>query len=367
MIPASAIINILEQFAPTAYQESYDNSGLQVGDSNASVTGVLLTLDITEDVIDEAIARGCNMIVAHHPIIFSGLKRLTGRNYVERIVQKAIKNDVLLYAAHTNMDNARAGVNAIIGERLGLAHTSILQAMPGTLRKLYTYVPHDSVEKVREALFAAGAGEIGNYKECSFGVNGTGSFRPGENANPTIGEAGGKREVLPEVKLEVLVGRHQESAVLKAMFAAHPYEEVAYELIQLQNTNQELGAGLVGMLPVPMPEQEFLAFLKDKMKTGCIRHTDLPGKMIQKVALCGGSGSFLLKDALRAKADIFVTADYKYHQFFDADGQIIIADIGHYESEQFTVELFARLLTEKIPNFAPLLSRTNTNPVNYFL
>lgn len=364
---AADIIRVLESFAPLTYQESYDNCGLQVGHAQAEVTGVLLTLDITEAVVDEAIARGCNMIVAHHPVIFSGLKRLTGRTYVERVVLKAIKNDILLYAAHTNMDNARAGVNAIIAGRLGLENTAILQPMQDTLRKLYTYVPQDAADQVREALFAAGAGHIGQYSECSFNTPGAGTFRPGATANPGIGQAGGPRETVQEVKIEVLVQRHQEARVLNALRESHPYEEVAYELIHLHNANQDLGAGLIGHLPEPVDPLAFMALLKEKMSTGCIRHTALLNKPIQKVALCGGSGSFLLRDAMSAGADVFVTADYKYHQFFDADGQIMIADIGHYESEQFTVELFERLLKEKIPNFAPLLSITNTNPVNYFL
>lgn len=363
---AAEIISVLEDFAPLTYQESYDNCGVQVGDTNMEVTGVLLTLDITEAVIDEAIARHCNMIVAHHPVIFSGLKKLTGRNYVERVVLKAIKNDILLYAAHTNMDNARAGVNAIIAERIGLQQTTILQPMQGTLKKLYTYAPGKDAARVRDALFAAGAGQIGKYAECSFNTEGHGSYRPLPDATPYIGEAGGLRHTEPEVKIEVLVQPHHETAVLWALFASHPYEEVAYELVALQNQNQELGAGLVGNLPEPMEAAAFLTHLKEKMNVSCIRHTRLPGKKIQRVAVCGGSGSFLLKDAIRAGADLFITADYKYHQFFDAENRIVIADIGHYESEQFTVQLFEQLLKKKIPNFAPLLSDINTNPVNYF-
>jgi dinuclear metal center YbgI/SA1388 family protein len=360
------IISVLETFAPPTYQESYDNSGLQVGSPNKEVTGVLLTLDITEAVIDEAVAKGCNMIVAHHPIIFSGLKRLSGRTYVERVVEQAIRKDIILYAAHTNLDNARAGVNAIIAEKLGLQNTAILQMMRTTLRKLYTYAPQNAADKVRDALFAAGAGDIGKYRECSFNTPGTGTFKPDADANPEIGRAGGPREWVDEVKIEVLVQQHKEARILQALFDAHPYEEVAFEFVHLHNANQELGAGLIGSLPEPMEEKAFLHHLKSAMNTACIRHTALPGKPIQKVALCGGSGSFLLKEALAAGADIFITADYKYHQFFDADGRIIIADIGHWESEQYTPELLRRILAPKMPNFALLLAETQTNPVNYF-
>ena len=362
----SDIIAAIETFAPPAYQESYDNCGLQVGNQTDKVTGVLISLDVTEAILDEAIQRNCNMVVAHHPLIFSGLKRLTGRNYVERIVQKAIKNDINIFAAHTSLDNMYAGVNAKIAEKLGLTSTKILAPKTNILTRLYTYVPIDSADSLRDALFAAGAGSIGNYKECSFNTQGTGTFRPGANTDPAIGMAGGLREWVNEVKVEVIIEKHRERAILSALFEHHPYEEVAYELIPVNNAHQQIGAGLTGILPVTMPEQDFLAFLKEQMKTGCIRHTALNNRNIATVAICGGSGSFLLNDAIRAKADIFITADFKYHQFFDAEGKIIIADIGHYESEQFTSEIFEDILKKKFPNFAILLSNLSTNPVKYF-
>ena len=360
------IVGVLEAFAPPVYQEGYDNCGLQVGNPADAVTGVLLTLDITEAVLDEAIARNCNLVVAHHPVIFSGLKSLTGRNYVERTVLKAIKAGINIYAAHTNADNVAHGVNAKIAEKLGLTQVRVLQPKAGLLMKLQTYAPVAAADSVRDALFAAGAGHIGNYAECSFTTDGVGTFRASAHASPTIGTAGGPRTAVPETKIEVLVAQHAEHAVLHALMAAHPYEEVAYELIPLKNLHQQIGAGLVGNLPVPVSGQEFLAATKAAMHTGCIRHTPLLGRPIQRVAVCGGSGSFLIKDALRAGADVLVTADFKYHQFFDAEGRILIADIGHYESEQFTPELFHDILNEKFPNFAVLLSNINTNPVQYF-
>lgn len=360
------IITAIEAHAPTVYQESYDNCGLQVGDTEAKVTGILISLDVTEAVVDEAITRNCNMIVAHHPLIFSGLKKIMGRNYVERIVQKAIKNDINIYAAHTNLDNVHNGVNAKIAEKLGLKNTRILTPKTNTLSKLYTYAPQNVANNVRDAMFAAGAGTLGKYTECSFNTPGTGTFRPNGDADPAIGEAGGSREWVDEIKIEVIVEKHNEGKVLAALFNSHPYEEVAYELIPLPNPNQEIGSGMIGALPSPMPEEEFLALLKGKMNAGCVRHTSLRGRNIEKVAVCGGSGSFLLPDAIRSGADIFVTADFKYHQFFDAEGKIIIADIGHYESEQFTSEIFETILKKKFPNFAILLSNLSTNPVKYF-
>ena len=356
----------IEAFAPLPYQESYDNSGLQVGDPGMEVKGILLSLDITEAILDEAIERGCNMVVAHHPLLFSGLKRITGRNYIERVVLKAIKHDIALYASHTNLDNMRHGVNAMISEKLGLQNTAILSMRLDTLRKLYTFAPREAADKVREALFAAGAGDIGKYRECSFSTPGTGTFKPDADADPAIGKAGGPRESDDEIKIEVLVQKHKEVQVLRALFENHPYEEVAYEFIALQNANQEIGAGMIGTLPQPMSEPEFLSHLKSAMKTECIRHTALSNKQIERVAVCGGSGSFLLKEAINANADIFITGDFKYHQFFDADGKIIIADIGHYESEQFTTELLAAILKKKFPNFAILLSNISTNPVKYY-
>ena len=360
------IMAAIEAVAPTQYQESYDNTGLQVGNPDNEVTGVLISLDVTEAVLDEALERRCNMLVCHHPVIFSGLKRLAGRTYVERIIQKAIKNDIAIYAAHTNLDNMHTGVNAKFAQKLGLINTAILETKSSTLSKLYTYAPVDIADKVRDAMFAAGAGQVGNYSGSSFNTRGTGTFKPGAGANPAIGKAGGEREQVEEVKIEVLVEKHNEGRVLRALFASHIYEEVAYELIPLSNTNQQIGAGMIGTLPEPMDEADFLAFLKKQMKTDCIRHTALKDKKIKKVALCGGSGSFLLPQAIRSGADIFITGDYKYHQFFDAEGKIIIADIGHYESEQFTSEIFEEILNRNFPTFAILLSNINTNPVKYF-
>jgi len=363
---ALEIISILETVAPLQYQESYDNSGIQVGEPQTIITGVLFSLDITEPILEEALARGCNMVIAHHPIIFGGLKKLSGRNYVERVVMKAIRHNMVLYASHTNLDNLRNGVNARIAERLGLVHTRILQPMAKSLKKLYTYVPSEHAENLRNVLFAAGAGSIGDYSECSFSSPGTGSFRPGSNASPKIGNAGGKREEVEETKIEVLVPIHLESRILKALLGQHPYETVAYEMIDLANVNQELGAGLIGELEHEMDETSFFKLLLNKMECTCIRHSPLLNHPIRKVALCGGSGSFLLKEAIKAGADVFITGDYKYHQFFDAEDQILIADIGHYESEQFTPELLLGILAKKLPNFALLLSGTTTNPVNYF-
>lgn len=364
MITIQQIISTLEQFAPPVFQESYDNARLITGDRKAECTGIVISLDATEDVIQEAIDRGCNMVVAHHPIVFSGLKSLTGKNYVERVIIKAIKNDIAIYAIHTNLDNVKAGVNRKIADKLGLKNCRILAPKSGLMRKLFTYVPTAHTDRVLDALFGAGAGQVGNYSECSYRVLGTGTFKGGDDSDPFVGEKG-KRHHEEEHKIEVLFSVDQSAAIMQALKESHPYEEVAYEVVALENDHPEIGSGMIGELPEAVPALEFLQSVKKTMQTACIRHTDIVRDKIRTVALCGGAGSFLLSHAIRAKADIFITGDYKYHQFFDADGQIIIADIGHYESEQFTGELIYDRLSQKFGNFALHLSKVNTNPINY--
>ena len=358
------VIRYLESVAPPSYQESYDNAGLIVGHPEMELTGVLLCLDSLETVVDEAILKNCNLIIAHHPIVFSGLKRFNWRTYIERTVMKAIKNDIAIYAAHTNLDNVRTGVNARISDQLGLTNTQILAPKGGTLKKLFTFIPTSKADQVRNALFAAGAGKIGNYDEASFNLVGAGTFRPQNGANPYIGQVG-KRHMEAEVKLEVIFQQHLQSKIIRALLNNHPYEEVAYDIVSLDNKNNEIGSGMVGDLPEPMDEKTFLKFVKTEMNTPVIRHSALLNKPVKRVAVCGGAGSFLLNRAIGAGADIFITADYKYHQFFDADGQIVIADIGHFESEQFTIDLFYDLLSKKFNNFALHKTEVNTNPVKY--
>ncbi len=365
MTQIKEVIAYLAQTAPPVYQESYDNAGLITGSPNQEVSGVLVSLDAVESVIDEAIARGCNLVVAHHPIIFRGLKSLTGKNYVERTVIKAIKHDIAIYAIHTNLDNVYHGVNHKLCERLGLQNLRVLAPKPATLHKLVVFVPPENAGSVLQALSDAGAGHIGHYKHCSFQVTGTGTFEPDEQAHPHIGEKG-KLEQVEEKRIEVIFPAHRSAQVLAAMRQAHPYEEVAYYLQALENENQEAGSGMIGEWEHPKEETYFLEFLKEKMNLPLIRHTQLLGKPIKKVAVCGGAGSFLLSNAIRQQADAFVSADFKYHEFFDADRRILVADIGHYESEILTKELVRDFLTEKFVTFAVHLAKTNTNPVFYF-
>lgn len=358
------VIDYLEALAPPSYQEDYDNAGLLTGNMATSVKGVLVTLDCTEAVVDEAMSQRCNLVVAHHPILFRGLKKITGQTYVERTIIKAIKNDIAIYAAHTNLDHVQAGVNKKIAEQIGLKHVKILQPKKNTLVKLVTFIPREKTGDVMNALHQAGAGNIGNYKNCSFQVTGEGSFMPNERALPYLGKVN-ELERVEEVRAEVIFPKHRSPAVLDALKRSHPYEEVAYYLSELMNENQEVGAGAIGELDEEMEPIEFLGRLKKVMNTACIRHT-APVKNIRKVAVCGGAGSFLLEAAIAQKADILVSADFKYHEFFDADQKIMIADIGHYESEQFTKDLLLEVLKEKFTTFAIIFSKTATNPLSYF-
>jgi dinuclear metal center YbgI/SA1388 family protein len=358
------VISLLEELAPLSYSEDFDNTGLLVGDTDANVSGILVTLDTLESVVDEAIEKTCNLIVSFHPIIFSGLKKITGKTYVERVVQKAIKHDIAIFSNHTALDNSWNGVNAMICEKLGLKNRSVLIPQNESIKKLITFVPSKDAEKVRNALFSVGAGSIGNYENCSFNIEGKGSFKGNEASNPTIGTKG-EIHFEEEIQIGITFAKHLQSRILKALFESHPYEEIAYEITTLENQNQHLGMGMVGEFEKAMEGIEFLKFLKETMKTDCVRHSALLKKRIKKVALLGGSGSFAIDAAKKAGADAFISADFKYHDFFKAENTILLADIGHYESEQYTKDLLHSFLKKKITNFAVLLSQTNTNPISY--
>ena len=356
---------LLEAFAPLHYAEDFDNVGLLVGNQNMEVQGILVTLDTLENVVDEAIEKGCNLIISFHPIVFGGLKKLTGSTYVERVVMKAISNNIAIYAIHTALDNSPLGVNAKICEVLDIQNPKVLIPKKGTIKKLVTYVPNAKAEYVRQALFKAGAGDIGNYSHCSFNIEGMGSFNPSEKSNPTIGKKG-KIHFEEEIQLNITFESAKEKTILNTLFENHPYEEIAYEVTTLDNLNQNMGMGMIGDLKEPLEEKHFLKILKDKMKTPVVRHSELLGKTIKRVAVLGGSGAFAITAAKNAGADIFVTADLKYHQFFEAEKHLVIADIGHFETEQFTKNLLVDFLKEKIPNFAVTLSESITNPIKYF-
>jgi dinuclear metal center YbgI/SA1388 family protein len=361
----SEIISAVEVFAAPELQEEYDNAGLITGNGIWNCTGVLCTLDVTLEVIKEAREKGCNMILAHHPIVFRGLKKITGKNYVEQVIIEAIKSDIAIYAAHTNLDNVILGVSGKIASRLGIKDFTVLQPKTRILRRLITFAPLDQAETVRQAVFAAGAGHIGKYSECSFNSEGTGTFKAEEGADPYVGDVG-KRHNEKENKIEIVYPFYLEAQVVKALVDSHPYEEVAYDIFTMDNVHFGIGAGVIGNLEQPMEEAAFLQLVSTRFGAEGIRHTKLLGRPVKRVAVCGGSGSFLIGKALQQGADFYITSDIKYHEFFDAEDRMVVADIGHYESEQFTTDLIHDLLVEKFPTFAVLKTAINTNPVRYF-
>jgi dinuclear metal center YbgI/SA1388 family protein len=361
----SEVIYFLELQAHPSLQESYDNAGLITGDAGWECKGIICSLDATEDVVKEAIEKKCNLIVAHHPIIFGGLKKINGKNYVEKTVIRAIKNDIAIYAIHTNLDNVIGGVSGRMAGMIGLQNISVLSPKPDTLKKLFTFVPANKTEQVRNALFVAGGGHIGNYSECSFNAEGEGTFKAAEGTSPYVGDIG-KRHTEKEVRIEVVLPAYLENKIVMAMKAAHPYEEVAYDVIDISNMNLKIGSGVIGELAQLVEEKSFLGQLKEIFQLQVIRHTTFTGRKIKKVAMCGGTGSFLISKALASGADVYITADMKYHEFFDANDRILIADIGHFESEQFTISLLQEILERKFPTFAVLKTAVETNPVRYY-
>ncbi len=360
------IIQYLETVAPKPLQADYDNAGLLTGSQQWECSGILVCLDVTEDILNEAEQKGFNLVVAHHPIIFKGLKKITGNSFVERIIISAIKKNIAIYAIHTNLDSVIAGVNGEIAHRLGLQGVTILQPVKGFLKKLVTFVPKSHADKVREALFNAGAGNFSQYEQVSFNSTGTGTFTAKPGAQPFVGNIGqAHRE--EETRIEVIMQGYDQDDIVKALLSSHPYQEVAYDIISLYNETPGIGSGVIGTLSQPLDENSFMKLLVKCFDLKVVRHTKLSGKTINRVAVCGGSGSFLIQKALQSKADVFVSADIKYHDFFEADNRIIIADIGHYESEQYTSDLLTRLLRGKFLSFAVQKTDLNTNPVEYFL
>lgn len=358
------ILQTIEQLAPLPLQEEYDNSGLQVGDPGREATGALLAIDVTEEVVDEAIALGCNLVISHHPIAFRPFRSLTGKSYVERSMIMAIRNDIALYAAHTNLDNAGGGVNYRLAEMLELQNVKVLSPKEQALFKFVTTVPVHHAESVRNALFNAGAGHIGNYDSCSYNLTGEGTFRPGTGTNPFVGEAG-KLHFEPEVRIETVVPVMKKEEVLRALLAVHPYEEPVFDFYPIANEWGQHGGGVVGVLPEPMPEQEFLYQLKDIFNLPTIRHSKIRGKEIRDVAICGGAGAFLIPRAVAYGADAFLTGEAKYNDFYDVEGNILLAVVGHYESEICTKDIFFDLLSKKFPTFALHKSAFDVNPVKY--
>jgi dinuclear metal center YbgI/SA1388 family protein len=363
-VTVNDICCVLEDFAPLALQESYDNAGLQIGNPQMEVSGVLLCIDITEKVLHEAVDKNCNMVISHHPLIFGGLRSITAKTETERCVHFAIRNEMAIYACHTNIDSASGGVSKRMADKLGLKNCRVLEPKTDMLSKLVVYVPFNFADKVRDAIFEVGAGQIGNYDCCSYNSEGKGSFRAKEGSNPFVGEQD-KVHFENEVRIEVILPGYLKMKVTEAILSVHPYEEPAFDFLTLKNDWNTVGFGVIGELSEPMDEKEFLLLIKEKFNLRVIKHSALRNKKIQKVAVCGGSGATLIKRAMAQNADMYISADFKYHDFFIVENKITIADIGHFESEQFTKEIFFEQLSKKFPKFAVHFSEVNTNPINF--
>jgi dinuclear metal center YbgI/SA1388 family protein len=359
------ICSYLDSEVPLSFQESYDNSGLQIGLPDKEITCAMITLDITEEVIDEAIREKCDLVISHHPLIFGGIKKITDRSATGRVIIKAVKNDLAIYSSHTNLDTFSSGVSRKMAEKLHLKMIKVLSPLERRLLKLVTYIPESYLDKVKNALFEAGAGVIGNYDNCGFSSAGEGSFRGNEVTKPFVGEKG-KIHIENEIRFETVLYSHLKDTVIKALITSHPYEEVAYDLYILENKNIDAGLGCTGEFDSPVSEEDFLRLVSSVFGARGLRYSRLTGKTVKKVALCGGSGASLLNDAMASGADAFLTADIKYHNFFDAESKILLVDAGHFESEKFSTEILKDLIIKKFPKFAVRFSETNTNPINYF-
>jgi dinuclear metal center YbgI/SA1388 family protein len=358
------LTDFLDSSIPLSFQEDYDNSGLQVGNPDMEVNSALLALDVTEAVLEEAIASGCNLIISHHPLIFSGIKRLAGRSSAERIIVKAVKSEIAIYSAHTNLDIFNGGVSRKMAEKMSLQNIKVLSPLKGRVLKLVTFIPEDHLDSVRSAVFEAGAGVIGNYDSCGFVTNGSGTFRGNESTNPFVGEKG-KLQVEREIRFETVLLSHLKEKVIKALLNSHPYEEVAYDIYSLENNNVDFGLGCTGELAEALNENDFLEKVRDTFGSGGIRYSKLIGRPVKKIAVCGGAGASLLREAVSSGADAFITGDIKYHNYFDAESKILLVDAGHYESEKFSAEIIFDLIIKKFPKFAVRFSKTDTNPINY--
>ncbi|MDD3735575.1 MAG: Nif3-like dinuclear metal center hexameric protein [Bacteroidales bacterium] len=364
-VTLSEFVSWLEELIPLSFQEDYDNSGLQVGDPGAMISSVLLAVDVTPEVLAEAVSHGCDLVLSHHPLIFRPLRHITGGNNSEVCVARALRHGIAVYSTHTSFDNTANGVSRILAEKIGLQRINVLSPLKGRLFRLVTFVPDSHASAVRDALFAAGAGNIGNYDRCSFNVTGEGTYRAGEGADPFAGSIG-EYHAEPEVRIEVVVPAHVKGACVRALLAAHPYEEVAWDLIALDNEYRGAGAGAIGALPEPLAGAALLQVLQGFTGLPVIRYSGDPARTVRRVAVCGGAGSALINDAARAGADAFITGDIKYHSFMEAPPDMLVADIGHYESERYSLEILFNLIQKKFPNFALRFSGITTNPINYY-
>jgi len=346
------VISFLENKFPLSWQEDFDNSGIQCGDKERDITGVVVCFDMSEVVIEEAISKGANMVVSHHPIIYRDvIKRIEPTNRVGKILCKALENKILLYSMHTNIDSGKAGGNSLFAQKLELQKLSVLSPKENEFCKLVVFVPSENSVFLRDALFKAGCGNIGNYSHCSFSCEGIGSFKPLADANPHIGQHN-RIERVEEERIEMIFSKIKKRQIVEALYQHHPYEEPAFDIFALENTNKDIGLGRVGFLPQPMVAADFIHYVKQKLNVELVRFSGNSKAEISKVAVCGGGGASHIKDALTAGADAYITGDLKYHDFFIPENKMLLVDIGHFEGEHFIREIITSLLKEKFKNFS---------------
>ncbi len=365
------IISFLESIAPLALQEDYDNAGLIIGNIEKQVESTLICLDVTEAVLEEAVKNGHDLIISHHPLIFRGITKINPDQYPGNIIAGAIRHNIAVYAIHTNLDNVDQGISRLLAEQIGLKDLNVLKPLKGELKKLVVFCPDIKLSDgqyvpglVRNAMFEAGAGFIGDYDSCSYNTDGMGTFRGLEGTNPFIGTQG-KMTVQKEVKIETVVPSYLQNKVIKSMKEVHPYEEVAYDIYPLDNEYEKAGSGMIGDLPLEMTQKEFLNMVRENLGCKALRHSDISKKKISKVAVCGGAGSFLIGDAIRSEADAFISSDLKYHDYFGTNKNLLLVDAGHYETEQFFIDYLYQLLIKKFSTFAISKTMLISNPINY--
>ncbi len=362
------IHSILAAWAPKEIAWERDNVGLQVGDPEANVRGVLVCLDCTEQVILEARKQKADLIVSHHPLLFRAPKSITTADETGRAIRALIENKTNLYSAHTNLDFTAGGTSFAIAEALRLKNVEFLRKSYEVDKKIVTFVPRLHTQKVRNAMAEAGAGIIGNYDYCSFGIAGTGSFRGNSAANPAIGTKG-KLESAEEIRLEMIGKQWNTEKIVKAMIAAHPYETVAYDIYPLQNASTEFGMGIIGTLKQPMGLSSFLQLVKKQLNARVLRRTTALNNVVQRIAACGGAGGELVDTAIAQHADVFITADVRYHDFHHATGKITLIDAGHFETEHPVVNAVVRKLNTEIRKLGQRIpvraAKTSTNPIYY--
>ena len=358
------LTTFIEDKFPLSQQESYDNCGLIVGDPKKTVKKVLLALDCTEQVIKEAKLKKADVIITHHPLMFSSINKLTANDYEGSLIIKLIKSDIALYAVHTNLDNSINGINKYLALKLGLKNLQILVGKEKTFKKIITFVPKAYSQKVITALSAAKAGNIGLYSHCAFVTEGSGCFKPEKGAKPFLGELS-KINQVEEVKLEMVFASENQKMIENSLKKAHPYEQPAFDIIELANPNPDIGAGIYGDLPAQINTAEFLKLVKTKLNLSYIRQSNSAKKFISKVAICSGAGFFVFEQAKRLNVDALVTSEIKHHEFLAAENNILLCDIDHHEGEIAAVNILDQIL-QKLENIDTLISKHNLSPAQIF-